>query len=137
MLGYYIKGNLTWCYQHQKTTWFCEKKTKNYLKKPQNDLEKLHLDFSEERKKERLAGHVSVFCQNLVYTLENYFNFRRVLIHNRSILEKNYYYRTRKNVSFTESKMKNTLSNHYFAELDISDKLENLLFMDGVATNLN
>ena len=72
------------------------KKTKNYLKKPQNDLEKLHLDFSEERKKERLAGHVSVFCQNLVYTLENYFNFRRVLIHNRSILEKNYYYRTRK-----------------------------------------
>ena len=113
------------------------KKTKNYLKKPQNDLEKLHLDFSEERKKERLAGHVSVFCQNLVYTLENYFNFRRVLIHNRSILEKNYYYRTRKNVSFTESKMKNTLSNQCFAELDISDKLENLLFMDGVATKLN
>ena len=113
------------------------KKTKNYLKKTQNDLEKLHLDFSEERKKERLAGHVSVFCQNLVYTLENYFNFRRVLIHNRSILEKNYYYRTRKNVSFTESKMKNTLSNQYFAELDISDKLENLLFMDGVATKLN
>ena len=54
------------------------KKTKNYLKKPQmaNDLEKLHLDFSEEGKEEMPVGHVGVFCQNLgitlAYTLENY-----------------------------------------------------------------
>ena len=40
-------------------------KTKSYLKKDPNDLEKLYQDFSEERTEERPAGHVSVFCQNL------------------------------------------------------------------------
>ena len=41
------------------------RKTKSYLNKNPNDLEKLHPDFSEEGKEERPAGHVSVFCQNL------------------------------------------------------------------------
>ena len=37
------------------------RKTKNYLKKPPNGIEKIYPDFSEERKEERPAGHVSGF----------------------------------------------------------------------------
>ena len=44
------------------------RKTKNYLKKTPNGIEKVHPDFSEERKEERPAGHVGVFCQNLGIT---------------------------------------------------------------------
>ena len=47
------------------------RKTKTYLKKNPNDLEKLHPDFSEEGKEERPAGHVSVFCQNLAKVLQH------------------------------------------------------------------
>ena len=53
------------------------KKTKNYLQNNPNDLEKLHLDFSEEGTEEMSAGHIGVFCQNLHITaLENYSNFK-------------------------------------------------------------
>ena len=51
------------------------RKTKNYLKKPPNDLEKLHPNFSEEGKEERPAEHVGVFCKNIgitTHTLELY-----------------------------------------------------------------
>ena len=41
------------------------RKTKNYLKKTPNGIEKAHPDFSEERKEERPGRHVGVFCQNL------------------------------------------------------------------------
>ena len=44
------------------------RKIKNYLKETLNGIEKVHPDFSEERKKERLGGHVGVFCQNLGMT---------------------------------------------------------------------
>ena len=44
------------------------RKTKNCLKKTPNGIEKVHLDFSEERKEEGPAGHVGVFCQNLGIT---------------------------------------------------------------------
>ena len=50
------------------------KKTKSYNKKAPNGLDKLHLDFSEERKEETSAEHVGVFSQNLrikAYTLED------------------------------------------------------------------
>ena len=36
------------------------RKTKNYLKKNPNDIEKLHPDFTEEVKEERPVGHVDV-----------------------------------------------------------------------------
>ena len=76
-----------------------------------------------------LAGHVGVFCSNLVYALENYINFKNVLLNNRSILEINYYYKIRGNVSFTElSEIKNTLSNQDFAGLDKFNNLEENLF---------
>ena len=43
------------------------RKTKNYLKKKQNDIEKLHPDFSEG-KEERPAGHVVVFLPKSRYS---------------------------------------------------------------------
>ena len=49
------------------------RKTKNYLNKNPNDIEKLHPDFSEEGKEKRPAGNVGVFRQNLditAYTLK-------------------------------------------------------------------
>ena len=62
------------------------KKTKNYLKKNPNDLEKLHADFSEKGKEEMTDGHVGVSCQNLgitAYILENYSNFKnKFLLYN-------------------------------------------------------
>ena len=61
-----------------------------------NDFEKLHLDFSEESKEKRFAGCVGVFCQNLVYTLEIYSNFRNVLLKNGTIFEISDNYKTRK-----------------------------------------
>ena len=48
-------------------------KTKDYLKKTPNDLEKLHPDFSEERKERMKAGFVGVFCQNLGIIYSIYF----------------------------------------------------------------
>ena len=44
------------------------RKIKNYLKKTPNGVEKVHPDFSGERKEERPAGYVGVFCQNLGIT---------------------------------------------------------------------
>ena len=44
------------------------RKIKNYLKKTPNGIEKVHPDFSEERKEERPGRHVGVFCQNLGMT---------------------------------------------------------------------
>ena len=70
-------------------------------KNNQNDLEKLLPDFSAERKK-RLVGHVCIFYQSLVYTSENYSNFKNVLINIWSIIEINDCYRTRGNVNFNE-----------------------------------
>ena len=89
------------------------RKTKNYLKQT-NDNEKLHPDFSEEGKKEKPAGHVGVFCQNLgitVYTLENYSNFKsNFSFNNGSILEIHDYFRTTENASFHDlSKLIKTL----------------------------
>ena len=57
-----------------------------------------------------------VVCQNLVYTLKNYSNFKNnVLLNNGSILEINDCFRTRGNVSFTElSEIKNILSDPRF-----------------------
>ena len=57
------------------------------------------------------------FRQNLVFTLKNYSNFKNnVLFNNGSVLEINDYYRTRRNVSFTELfEIRNTLSNQDFA----------------------
>ena len=98
-------------------------KTKNYLQKNPEDLEKLHPDFLEEGKEEMSA--VGIFCQNLgitAYSLENYSNFKnKFLFNNGSILQINDYYnnRSRGNVSFTEyCKIINTLSNQDFAGLD-------------------
>ena len=68
---------------------------------------------------------MGLFCQNLLHTLENYFNFTYNVF--GSILEINYYYRIEENVSFTElSKIIKTLSNADFAALDKFNKLENL-----------
>ena len=44
------------------------RKIKNYLKKTLNGIEKVHPNFSEERKEETPDGHVGVFCQNLGMT---------------------------------------------------------------------
>ena len=81
------------------------RKTKNYLKQT-HDNEKLHPDFSEEGKKEKPAGHVGFFCQNLgitVYTLENYSNFKsNFSFNNGSILEIHDYFRARENASFND-----------------------------------
>ena len=55
------------------------KKTRNCLKKPPNDLEKLQPDFSEEGNEKMFAGWVGVFYQNIgitAYTLENYSKFK-------------------------------------------------------------
>ena len=98
------------------------KKTKNYLKKNPNDIEKLHPDFSEERKGEISAGHVGVSFQNLgftAYTLENYSYVKnKFVFKSGSILEINDYYSNRSR-SFTElCKIVNTLSNQDFAGLD-------------------
>ena len=41
------------------------RKTRKMLKKPPNDIEILHPDFSEEEDEERPAGHVGVFCKSL------------------------------------------------------------------------
>ena len=62
------------------------KKTKNYLKKPPNDLEKLQPDFSEEENEEMSAGWVGVFYQNIGITAYNM----------GSILGINDYYNNRK-----------------------------------------
>ena len=101
------------------------KKTKNYLKKIPNDIEKLHPDFSEERNGEMSAGHVGVSSQNLgftAYTLENYpYVKNKFVFKSDSILEINDYYsnRSKRNVSFTElCEIVNTLSNQDFAGLD-------------------
>ena len=49
---------------------------------------KLHPDFPEEWNDERLARHVGVFYQNLVYTLENYSIFKnKVLLINGRFLK--------------------------------------------------
>ena len=80
--------------------------------------------------KKRFAGLVCVFFQNLVYTSENHFNFKDVLLNIWGILELN--------VSFTElSEMKETLSNRNFSGSDKFNELENLLFVQGVARKLN
>ena len=109
------------------------RKTKSYLKKYPNDLEKLHPDFSEEGKEERPAGHVGVFCQNLgiiAYTLENYSNFKSNFSFNSgSIVETHDYFKTRGNVCFNDfnlSQLINTLSNQDFAGFDNFNKLEKL-----------
>ena len=76
--------------------YFCEKKTKNYLRKPKWSS-KLHPDFSDKGKEGMPAGHVGIFCQNLgitTYILENYCNYKnKFLFNNGSILEINDYYR--------------------------------------------
>ena len=48
------------------------RKTKNYLEKTPNNLEKLHPDFSEEGKKERQQHRwvCGCFCQNLAITAD-------------------------------------------------------------------
>ena len=52
-----------------------------------NDLGKLHPNFSKERKEERFVGYVDVFCQNLVYSLENNSSFKNVLLNHGCILD--------------------------------------------------
>ena len=99
------------------------RKTKNYLRKNPNGIEKLHPNFSEEGKEKRPAGHVGVFCQNLgitAYTLENYSNFKsNFSFNNGSILEIHDYFRTMGKSSFNDlSQLINTLSNQDFAGLD-------------------
>ena len=80
------------------------RKTKNYLKQT-HDNEKLHPDFSEEGKKEKPAGHVGVFCQNLGINFTSNFSFN-----NGSILEIHDYFRTTGNASFHDlSKLIKTL----------------------------
>ena len=112
------------------------RKTKPYLKKNPNDLEKLHPDFSEEGKEERPAGHVGVFCQNLgitAYTLENYSSFKsNFSFNNGSILEIHDHFRTRGNVCFNNFNLPqliNTLSNQDFTGFSNFNKLENLFCM--------
>lgn len=51
------------------------------------DLEKLHPTFSEERKEEKFVGYGDVFCQNLVYSLENNSSFKNVLLNHGCILD--------------------------------------------------
>ena len=103
------------------------RKTKSYLKKNPNDLEKLHPDFPEEGKEERPAGHVGVFCQNVgikhsiaIATLENYSNFKsNFSFNNGSILEIHDYFRTRGNVcynNFNLPQLIDTLSNQDFTD---------------------
>ena len=80
------------------------RKTKNYLKKTLNDLEKLHPDFPERGKEERSAGHVGIFCQNLgitAHTLENYSNFKAIFhLTMRVFFEIHDDFRSRGNASF-------------------------------------
>ena len=79
---------LLWTLSENLTT--LSKKKKLPQKTP-NDLEKLHLDFSEEGKGEMSAGHVGVFWQNLgitAYTLENYSNFKNKYLFNNGIFLK-------------------------------------------------
>ena len=82
---------------------------------------------------------MGVSCQNLVYALENYSNFKNNFsLNNGSILEINDCHKTTGNESFTELfEIKNTLSNQNFAGLDKFDKVENLFCMQGVARKLN
>ena len=78
---------------------------------------------------------MGVFCQNPVYNLEDYHNFKNVFLNNGIILEINFYYRTRGNVSFIElsEKTKKTFSSQDFDGLDEFNKLENFLYMQEVA----
>ena len=90
------------------------RKTKSYLRKNPNGIEKLHPNFSEEGKEKRPAGHVGVFFQNLgitAYTLENYSNFKsNFSFNNGSILEIHDYFRTMGKSSFNDlSQLINTL----------------------------
>ena len=83
------------------------RKTKNYLQKTPNDLEKLHQDFSEEGKEERPAA----------YNLENCSNFKNNFsFNNGSIYEIHDYFRTRENASYNDlCQLIDTLSNQDFA----------------------
>ena len=96
------------------------RKTKNYLNKNPNDIEKLHPDFSEEGKEKRPAGNVGVFRQNVgitAYTLENYSNFKsNFSFNNGSIYEKHDYFRKS---SFNDLlELINTLSDQDISGLD-------------------
>ena len=94
-----------------------------------------YIQISQKKgKKERPTMQIGIFCQNLAYTLE-YSSFKNnILLDNESILEINYYYRTRGKVCFTESpEIINTLSNQDFARSDKFNKLENLFLHTGVA----
>ena len=72
-------------------------KLKIILKKPKWHW-KITSRFHRGKEKERPAGHVGVFCQNLgmtAYTLENYSNFKtNFSFNNESILEIHDYFRT-------------------------------------------
>ena len=99
------------------------RKTKNYLNKNPNDIEKLHPDFSEEGKEKRPAGNVGVFRQNLditAYTLENYSNFKsNFSFNNGSIYEIHDYFRNLGKSSFNDLlELINTLSDQDISGLD-------------------
>ena len=55
----------------------------------QKITQKIPNDLEKGRKKGRLARQVDVFCQNLVYNLENYSSFKNTLLNNGSILRIN------------------------------------------------
>ena len=73
------------------------------------------------------------FCQNLVYTSENYSYFNNVLLSIESSLEINDFYRTRGNVSFTElPEIINTLTNQDFPGLYKFNELGNFFCLQVV-----
>ena len=74
---------------------------------------KYYIRFLRGRERRKAAGHVGVFCQNLVitaFTLENYSNFKsKFSFNNGSIFEIHDHFRTTRNVS-DSSQLINTLS---------------------------
>ena len=135
MLGFYSKKNLKWYCQIKKKHGFVKKNTKNYLKNPPKWSWGTTPRFL--RRKEKKA-YVCFFCQNLVYTSENYSYFNNVLLSIESSLEINDFYRTRGNVSFTElPEIINTLTNQDFPGLYKFNELGNFFCLQVVTRKLN
>ena len=100
------------------------RKTKTYLNKNPNDIEKLHPD-SQRKGKEKGLLSMWVFSAKIqvshsIYFIENYSNFKNNFsFNNGSILEIHDHFRTKGKFSFNAlPQLINTLSNQDFAGLD-------------------
>ena len=100
------------------------RKTKTYLNKNPNDIEKLHPDSQRKGKEKGLLGmwvfSAKIQVSHSIYFIENYSNFKNNFsFNNGSILEIHDHFRTKGKFSFNAlPQLINTLSNQDFAGLD-------------------